>query len=100
MMYLAAIAMAPALAGAPAPAEPIRLQSTELSVLTYNVRGLPWPLALGRADALKDIGAELARMRREGRQPDVVLIQEGFRGEVGYCRRRADLRLRNLRNGL
>ena len=56
--------------------------STEISVLTYNVRGLPWPLASGRAKALKAIGAELATMRRDGRQPDVVLIQEGFRGEV------------------
>lgn len=66
--------------GAP-PDGPAR--STEISVLTYNVRGLPWPLASGRAKALKAIGAELATMRREGRQPDVVLIQEGFRSEVG-----------------
>ncbi|WP_411289221.1 endonuclease/exonuclease/phosphatase family protein [Phenylobacterium sp.] len=83
MIYLAAIAMAPALAATPAPDAPAGLNTTELSVLTYNVRGLPWPLALGRAEALRGIGAELAAMRREGRQPDVVLIQEGFRGEVG-----------------
>lgn len=57
-------------------------RSAEISVLTYNVRGLPWPLAKGRDKALKAIGAELATMRREGLQPDVVLIQEGFRGEV------------------
>ncbi|MDF2901939.1 MAG: hypothetical protein K0Q62_1998 [Phenylobacterium sp.] len=61
---------------------PSEVRSTEISVLTYNVRGLPWPIAKGRAKALKKIGAELAAMRREGRQPDVVLIQEGFRGEV------------------
>ena len=57
-------------------------QSAEISVLTYNVRGLPWPIALGRGAALREIGRELAAMRREGRQPDVVLIQEGFRDEV------------------
>lgn len=63
----------------PAPAD---THSAEISVLTYNVRGLPWPIATGRAKALKKIGAELAAMREEGRQPDVVLIQEGFRSEV------------------
>ena len=56
--------------------------SAEISVLTYNVRGLPWPVALGRGEALHRIGQELASLRREGRQPDVVLIQEGFRGEM------------------
>ncbi|WP_309644685.1 endonuclease/exonuclease/phosphatase family protein [Phenylobacterium sp.] len=89
-MYLATIAMTSVLATAPAPepapgGEPRSLatqQGVELSVLTYNVKGLPWPIALGRASALKDIGAELATMRLEGRQPDVVLIQEGFRAEI------------------
>lgn len=56
--------------------------SAEISVLTYNVKGLPWPIAIGRARALRRIGRELAAMRETGRQPDVVLIQEGFRGEV------------------
>jgi endonuclease/exonuclease/phosphatase family metal-dependent hydrolase len=50
----------------------------ELSILTYNVRGLPWPVASGRTAALRSIGEELGRLRREGRQPDVVLVQEGF----------------------
>jgi len=73
--------------------------AAEISVLTYNVKGLPWPAAWGRAAALRKIGGELARLRREGRQPDVVLIQEGFRGEIAivvvqsdqhYPRRSAD----------
>jgi endonuclease/exonuclease/phosphatase family metal-dependent hydrolase len=76
-----AISAAPAPLVVQRPAE-AQVRSTEISVLTYNVRGLPWPIAKGRAKALKKIGAELAAMRREGRQPDVVLIQEGFRGEV------------------
>jgi len=95
MMILATLALVPAVAvlapdaidlgastggGAVVPPAP---HSTEISVLTYNVRGLPWPLAKGRAKALKAIGVELAKMRRDGRQPDVVLIQEGFRGEIG-----------------
>ena len=56
--------------------------SAEISVLTYNVKGLPWPIAQGRAAALREIGRELARLRRDGRQPDVVLIQEGFLGAM------------------
>jgi endonuclease/exonuclease/phosphatase family metal-dependent hydrolase len=87
-MYLATMIAGPALAAATAltPGDlslAAQVQTTEVSVLTYNVRGLPWPLARGRGEALKAIGAELAAMRREGRQPDVVLIQEGFRAEVG-----------------
>ena len=64
------------------PAPVARTASAEVSVLTYNIRGLPWPIATGRHAALKKIGRELAALRAEGRQPDIVLIQEGFRGEV------------------
>lgn len=67
--------------GRPSIPEPAA-ETAEISVLTYNVRGLPWPLALNRGRALREIGRELAAMRQEGRQPDVVLIQEGFRREV------------------
>ena len=88
MVTLATLALASAMAAAPADAThlgaaPGGALNTEISVLTYNVRGLPWPLANGRAKALKAIGVHLAAMRRDGRQPDVVLIQEGFRREVG-----------------
>ncbi|WP_374467873.1 endonuclease/exonuclease/phosphatase family protein [Phenylobacterium sp.] len=87
----AAASMAVPLAAAPAPppaAAPLPVarvdapHSAEISVLTYNVKGLPWPVAKGRARALREIGEELAAMRRERRQPDVVLLQEGFRGEI------------------
>lgn len=92
-MYLEPVAQPPAIA-APADggagAAPVLkasipsgpLQTAEISVLTYNVKGLPWPIAFGRGKALKRIGRELAEMRRKGRQPDVVLLQEGFRGEI------------------
>ena len=51
----------------------------ELTVLTYNVHGLPWPISKGgRKQAIKAIGEHLGQMRREGRAPDIVLIQEGF----------------------
>lgn len=67
-------------------------EAAELSVLTYNVRGLPWPLALNRGKALREIGRELAALRREGRQPDVVLIQEGFRDEIATLVRESGYR--------
>ncbi|MDZ4371748.1 MAG: endonuclease/exonuclease/phosphatase family protein, partial [Phenylobacterium sp.] len=63
-----------------------------LSVLTYNVRGLPWPIALGRDEALREIGRELAGLRRQGRQPDVVLIQEGFTHDVAVLVRESGYR--------
>lgn len=88
-MHLATMALAPILAAAAVAtpldaggSPPAAVQSVEISVLTYNVRGLPWPLATGRVRALKEIGRELAVMRQTGRQPDVVLIQEGFGSDV------------------
>lgn len=80
------------------PAEPMTAYSapaaetSEISVLSYNIRGLPWPIALGRGKALRGIGRELAALRREGRQPDVVLIQEGFREEVAWLFRESGYR--------
>ena len=86
-MFLEALGLISVVATAPVPdvATPppaTQTVSTEVSVLTYNIKGLPWPIARGRHTALREIGQELAAMRAEGRQPDIVLIQEGFRGEV------------------
>ncbi len=92
----------------PAHAPAALVQSAEISVLTYNVKGLPWPIARGRGEALREIGRELAALRREGREPDVVLIQEGFRGEIADLVRESGYRywaqgpgrgLRNLTGG-
>jgi endonuclease/exonuclease/phosphatase family metal-dependent hydrolase len=67
----------------PAPFRPIGpIKPVELSVMTYNVEGLPWPVRSGRGSKLKDIGRQLAALREKGVEPDVVLIQEGFREEV------------------
>jgi endonuclease/exonuclease/phosphatase family metal-dependent hydrolase len=61
-----------------AQASTIKAGDRELTVLTYNVRGMPWPAAKRRKSALKAIGRELGEMRKAGRAPDIVLIQEGF----------------------
>ncbi len=57
-------------------------KSMLISVLTYNVEGLPLPIKWGRAKALERIGNSLADMRKSGIEPDIVLIQEGFIDEM------------------
>lgn len=54
------------------------VKSAELTVLIYNVEGLPWPARRNRGPWLDRIGDELARMRQEGTAPDIVLVQEAF----------------------
>lgn len=59
----------------------------DLSVLTYNVKGLPWPLRMDLEEqdagaAMAAIGRHLGALRREGNAPNVVLVQEGFPDET------------------
>jgi len=54
----------------------------DISVLTYNVKGLPRPVAFGREEMLERIGLRLAAMRRAGQQPAVVVLQEAFTPEA------------------
>ena len=49
-----------------------------LSVMTYNIEGLPFPIRKGRGAAATRIGLELAAMRAAGTQPHVVVLQEAF----------------------
>ena len=52
--------------------------SVELSVLTYNVAGLPWPRRSGTGRAMQRI-AEAWPAEFAGRQqPDILLMQEAF----------------------
>lgn len=56
--------------------------TADLSVMTYNVEGLPWPIRWGRDKSISMIGAHLARLRRQGTQPHVVALQEAFTAEA------------------
>lgn len=65
-----------------------------VSVLTYNVEGLPWPARSNRKARLREIARQLAAMRDKGTAPDIVLLQEAFTVEaarigarVGYPNR-------------
>jgi endonuclease/exonuclease/phosphatase family metal-dependent hydrolase len=49
-----------------------------ISMMSYNVRGLPWPIARGRPAALDAIAGRLRDLRASGRQPHVVALQEAF----------------------
>lgn len=49
-----------------------------LSVMTYNVEGLPFPIRMGRSDAAHQIAERLHEMRDAGLQPHVVVLQEAF----------------------
>ncbi|MEQ1548831.1 MAG: endonuclease/exonuclease/phosphatase family protein [Chakrabartia sp.] len=49
-----------------------------LSVMAYNVHGLPWPFASGRAEAFTKITARLQKMRERQAQPHVIILQEAF----------------------
>jgi endonuclease/exonuclease/phosphatase family metal-dependent hydrolase len=63
-----------------------------LTLLTYNVKGLPWPVTSGRPAALHAIAMQLLQMRREGRQPHLVALQEAFVPEAKAIGREAGYR--------
>ena len=63
--------------------------STSLSVLTYNVEGLPWPARRNRTSRLREIASQLAGMREKNAAPDIVLLQEAFTAEAAGIGRRA-----------
>ena len=63
--------------------------SGDLSVLTYNVQDLPWPLAGDRSAPLTAIGSRLKTMRAAGSAPHLVVLQEGFSDKSVAMLRRA-----------
>ncbi|QXQ07845.1 endonuclease/exonuclease/phosphatase family protein [Sphingosinicellaceae bacterium] len=63
-----------------------------ITLLTYNVKGLPWPVASDRSAALDAIAGRLAAMRRKGQQPNLVALQEAFIPEAKAIGRKAGYR--------
>lgn len=63
-----------------------------LSVLTYNVHGLPWPFAKDRPAALHQIAARLAAMHADGTAPQIVVLQEAFSSAAADIGREAGYR--------
>lgn len=54
------------------------LSATQVSVLIYNVEGLPWPARSNRKGKLIQIAEELKKSRDGGEGPDFILLQEAF----------------------
>ena len=69
-----------------------RAADSGLSVLTYNVHGLPWPLTFGRPAAFAKIETRLRAMRHEGVQPHIVVLQEAFTADAKQIGRRSGYR--------
>lgn len=53
------------------------LATTEISVVTYNVAGLPFPVRSGRGSAMRRIASAM-RVQWQDKRPDVLLLQEAF----------------------
>ena len=77
--------------GVPTIATPVPFDGA-LSVLTYNVHGLPWPLTSGRPAAFHRIAARLAALRADGAEPQVVVLQEAFTDAAAAIGREAGYR--------
>ena len=72
------------------------LASMEISVLTYNIAALPFPIACGKTSRMTDeagnripiacnrkkgaidIANALQQLRKQGTEPDIILLQEAF----------------------
>jgi endonuclease/exonuclease/phosphatase family metal-dependent hydrolase len=50
----------------------------DISILAYNVEGLPWPIATGRPSAIAQIERRLRELRAIGKQPQVLMLEEAF----------------------
>lgn len=57
---------------------PAQAIPSSLTLLSYNVHGLPWPFTSGRPAAFVQIADRLRDMRRTNSQPAVVALQEAF----------------------
>lgn len=96
---LLALALAASLsASAPGGAQGSMLPSSpvpftgELSVMTYNIHGVPWPVGWGRSAALSQIAGALRDFRAQGRNPHIVLLQEAFTDDARAIGREAGYR--------
>jgi len=64
----------------------------DVSVMIFNVEGLPWPARRARAGKLEYIADELQRQRAAGHAPDIVLLQEAFTPVAAQIGQRAGYR--------
>jgi endonuclease/exonuclease/phosphatase family metal-dependent hydrolase len=56
----------------------------EFRLMSYNVNGLPWPLKANKAPLFKEMARIFQEQRGRGVAPQVLVLQEGFRGDVKH----------------
>ena len=85
------LVLAPAAADVLPSSRSAPLAAHSLRVLSYNVEGLPWPIASARRDAAAAIAQSLRDLRDHHSEPQVVAVQEAFGsaqkrigGDAGY----------------
>lgn len=54
----------------------------EFRLMSYNINGLPWPLKANKAPLFDEMARVLQTARAQGTAPHVLVVQEGFRGNV------------------
>lgn len=91
MPALFALTIPPAAAAVPHRAPP-KAATAGLSIMAYNVKGLPWPLAADRTADFDRIEARLLALRAGGAQPHVVILQEAFTAPARAIARRSGYR--------
>ena len=60
------------------PASTTAAATGALSIMAYNVKGLPWPIASDRTADFARIETRLLALRARGAQPHVLILQEAF----------------------
>lgn len=73
------------------PISPVKFDG-QLSVMTYNVHGVPWPVGWGRPAQLSRIADTLRNLRSQGRNPHIVVLQEAFTQDAQAIGREAGYR--------
>ncbi|APZ99173.1 hypothetical protein BWQ93_12230 [Sphingopyxis sp. QXT-31] len=57
-------------------------KAMRLRVLLWNVEGLPWPIRSGRAPKLAAIAGWIAKRRKAGLGPDILILHKAFTPEA------------------
>ncbi|KQN28358.1 hypothetical protein ASF00_10935 [Sphingomonas sp. Leaf34] len=90
LRYLTALVVAATMLATVSPAATPAARAVTL--MTYNVHGLPWPIVEDRSSALQAIGDQLKIMRDRHVQPGIVAVQEAFVPEAKAIGRTAGYR--------
>jgi len=85
-------AVVPHAAAATAPRRAATPAATALSIMAYNVKGLPWPITSDRTADFTRIEARLLAMRARHAQPHVIILQEAFTSPAKAIARRSGYR--------